>query len=159
MGRFACLQHPDCGQPNGARRLQREVAQPRQTTGYDAAQKAVGRKPFLAVDSLGLVWGVYLAPAHRQEVYEGLEGLACEAWWRVCRVYVEGGYRGLFERMSGEVFGVEAWVVPKMVARGFVVFVKRWIGERTFSGLSGVRRLCRDYEARVESRACWLYER
>ena len=159
VGRFACLQHLDWGQPDGARRLQRGVAQPRQAMGYDAAQKTVGRKPFLAVDSLGLVWGVYLASAHRQEVYGGLEGLACEAWWRVCRVYVEGGYRGLFERLSWGVLGVEVWVVPQLTGSGCVVFVKGWVVERVLSWLSGVRCLCRDYEARVESRACWLYGR
>ena len=74
-------------------------------------------------------------------------------------MYVEGGYRGLFERLSWEVLGVEVWVVPKLTGSGLVVFVKRWVVERTFSWLSGVRRLCRDDEARVESRASWLYER
>ena len=107
------------------------------------------------------MWGVYLAPAHLQEGYGGLEVLAraCEASWRVYRVYVDGGYRGLFERMSWEVLGVELWVVPQLTGSGFVVFVKRWIVERNFSGLSGVRRLCRDYEASVWGRGCWLYGR
>jgi len=64
---------------------------------------------------------------------------ACEAWWRVCRVDGDGGYRGLFERMSWEVFGVEVWVVAKLAGKGFVVLPKRWVVERTFSWLSGVR--------------------
>ena len=92
-------------------------------------------------------------------MYGGLEGLACEAWWRVCRVEVDGGYRGLFEQMGGEVFGVEVRVVLQLVVHGFGVFVKRWVVERTFSWLSGVCRLCRDDEASVWGRACWLYVR
>jgi len=96
-----------------------------------------------------------IASAHLQEVYGGLEGLACEASWRVRRVEVDGGYRGLFEQIGGEVFGVEVWVVPQLTGSGFVVFVKRWVVD----WLSGVRRLCRDYEAGVASRGCWLYER
>ena len=102
-----------------------------------------------------------IAPAHRQEVYDSLEVLARarEASWRVRWVEVDGRYRGLFEPMGREVFGVEVWVVLQLVVRGFVVFVKRWVVERTLSWLSGVRRLCRDYEASVWGRGCWLYVR
>jgi len=57
--------------------------------------------------------------------------------------------------MSGEVLGVEVWVVPKLAGNGFVVFVKRWVVD----WLSGVCRLGRDYEVRVAGPASWLYER
>ena len=102
-----------------------------------------------------------MAPAHLQALSGGLAvwARACEASCRVRRVYVDGGYRGQFERISREVVGVAVWVVPKWVAGGFSVLPKRWVVERTLSWLSGVRRLCRDCEASVWGRGCWLYGR
>jgi putative transposase len=35
-------------------------------------------------------------------------------------------------------------------AKGFKVLPKRWIVERTFGWLSKSRRLCRDYEVRLD---------
>ena len=115
----------------------------------------------MAVDTLGLVWGVCVVPANIHESVGGLEVLAraCRASSRVRRVYVDSGYQGQFEQVSWEVFGVEVRVVAKVAGAGFVVLPKRWLVERSFAWLSYARRLDRDYESDVGSRVSWLYVR
>ena len=42
-------------------------------------------------------------------------------------------------------------------AEGFAVVPKRWIVERTFAWLGRHRRLCKDYQGRMDSSAAWLH--
>jgi transposase len=47
---------------------------------------------------------------------------------------------------------IELKAVPRpSTQKGFAVLPRRWVGERTFAGLSRCRRLARDYETRPQS--------
>ncbi len=85
---------------------------------------------------------------------KSLIGLLVSMYQRVQIIWADGGYPG----------GLVAWVKQlrpfgklklEIVrrsdpAKGFRVLPKRWIVERTFGWLCKSRRLCRDYEVRLD---------
>jgi len=71
----------------------------------------------------------------------------------VVKFFADGGYAG--DTLASAVSHIEDVAVEIVkrsdAAKGFVVFPKRWIVERTFGWLGRCRRLARDWEASIAS--------
>ena len=124
--------------------------------GYDAGKKIKGRKRHLAVDSLGMILAITITSAAVQDrdAAKGLITLLLSMYQRVQIIWADGGYLGALVKWVKQLrpFGKLRLEIVRRCdhARGFTVLPKRWIVERTFGWLYKSRRLCRDYEVRVD---------
>jgi putative transposase len=122
--------------------------------GYDGAKRLVGRKRHLFVDTEGLPIGVLVTAASVPE-REGAKRLLLAAKGSIPRLkhlWVDAGYDGdPFAAWAEEEGGWRVEVVHKQEGGGFAVLPRRWVVERTFAWLYKCRRLCQDFEHRVES--------
>lgn len=124
--------------------------------GYDAGKKISGRKRHVAVDCLGLILAIMITPASVQDrdAAKGLIKLLVDTCGRLQVIWADGGYLGTLVRWVKQLypFGkLHLEIVRRSdQARGFKVLPKRWIVERTFGWLYKSRRLCRDYEVRLD---------
>ena len=124
--------------------------------GYDAAKKLSGRKRHLAVDSLGLILAMTITSAAVQDrdAAKGLITLLLSMYQRVQIIWADGGYLGALVTWVKQLrpFGKLKLEIVRRCdhAKGFKVLPKRWIVERTFAWLFKSRRLCRDYEVRLD---------
>jgi putative transposase len=112
-----------------------------------------GRKRFVAVDTLGLLWALMVTPADTQDRAGGpllMDRLRAA----VKRLKVVWGDTH-FDAALRHGWVQWAWwgvVVTKLAGQvGFVVQPKRWIVERTFGWLGRSRRLSKEYERTTES--------
>jgi len=121
-------------------------------------KKIVGRKRFVAVDTLGLLWALRVVPASVQDRVGGI------AWVERLRQAVQrlktiwGDAH--FDRALSHAWVRWGWlgvVVKKLLGQvGFVVQPKRWIVERTFAWFNRYRRLCKDYERTTASSEAFI---
>jgi len=124
--------------------------------GYDAAKKVSGRKRHLAVDTLGLILSMTITSAAVQDrdAAKGLITLLMSMYQRVQIIWADGGYLGALVQWVKQLrpFGKLKLEIVRRCdhAKGFKVLPKRWIVERTFGWLFKSRRLCRDYEVRLD---------
>src|SRR3989442_4099983 len=124
--------------------------------GYDAGKKVSGRKRHLAVDTLGLILAVTITSAAVQDrdAAKGLITLLMSMYQRVQIIWADGGYLGALVQWVKQLrpFGKLKLEIVRRCdhAKGFKVLPKRWIVERTFGWLFKSRRLCRDYEVRLD---------
>jgi putative transposase len=124
--------------------------------GYDAGKKVMGRKRHLAVDCLGLILAVMITRAAVQDrdAAKNLIQFLVAMYGRLQLIWADGGYLGALVQWVKELrpFGKLRLEIVRRSdrARGFRVLPKRWIVERTFGWLYKSRRLCRDYEARLD---------
>jgi len=124
--------------------------------GYDAAKKVVGRKRHVAVDCLGLILAIMITPAAVQDRHaaKGLIKFLVTTYGRLQIIWADGGYLGALVQWVKQLrpFGkLKLEIVRRSDrAKGFTVLPKRWIVERTFGWLTKSRRLCRDYEVRLD---------
>jgi putative transposase len=129
---------------------------------YDAGKKIKGRKRHLAVDCLGLILSLMITPAARPDrdaakpLIKGLVAM----FGRLQIIWADGGYLGALVpwvkalRPDGKL---KLDIVRRSdSAQGFKVLPKRWIVERTFGWFFKSRRLCRDYEVRLDHSAAML---
>jgi putative transposase len=124
--------------------------------GYDAGKKIKGRKRHLAVDSLGLILGLVITTAAVQDrdaaknLIQGLVNL----FGRLQIIWADGGYLGKLVQWVKQLrpYGKLKLEIVRRCDRvkGFRVLPKRWIVERTFGWFYKSRRLCRDYEVRLD---------
>jgi putative transposase len=129
--------------------------------GYDAGKKVTGRKRHVAVDTLGLVWAVFVCGADWQDqdgahlVIHQLRHLGR----RLKVIFGDSAYgRGGLPEWVKTTFGWVLQTVLRPVAvPGFVVLPKRWIVERTFAWLSRYRRLARDYERTTDTSEAFIH--
>jgi len=124
--------------------------------GYDAGKKIKGRKRHLAVDSLGLILAILITSAavqDRDAAKPLIRGLV-DLFGRLQIIWADGGYLGKLVHWVKQLrpYGKLKLEIVRRCdrAKGFQVLPKRWIVERTFGWLYKSRRLCRDYEVRLD---------
>jgi putative transposase len=124
--------------------------------GYDAGKKIKGRKRHVAVDTLGLVLAIMITPAAVQDrdAAKGLIKGLVHMFGRLQIIWADGGYLGALVRWVKQLrpYGKLKLEIVRRCDRvkGFKVLPKRWIVERTFGWFFKSRRLCRDYEVRID---------
>ena len=124
--------------------------------GYDAAKKVSGRKRHVAVDCLGLILAIMITPASVQDrdAAKSLIELLVTMYGRLQILWADGGYLGTLVQWVKQLrpFGKLRLEIVRRSdhAKGFQVLPKRWLVERTFGWLFKSRRLCRDYEVRLD---------
>lgn len=124
--------------------------------GYDAGKKVSGRKRHLVVDSLGMILALSITSAAVQDrdAAKALLTLMLSMYQRVQIIWADGGYLGALVQWVKQLrpFGTLKLEIVRRCdkVKGFKVLPKRWIVERTFAWLYKSRRLCRDYEVRVD---------
>jgi transposase len=118
--------------------------------GYDGAKRKKGSKVHMAVDTLGHLLTLHVAPADEQDrarvqqVAKDIQQVTNEA---VELAYVDQGYTGEKPAAAAAKAGIKLEVVRLPQAkRGFVLLPRRWVVERSFGWLARFRRLGRDYE-------------
>ena len=116
--------------------------------GYDGAKRRKGSKLHLAVDTLGQLLALHVAPADEQDrAHVGqLAAAVQEATGDSVEIaYVDQGYTGQDAAAASQ--GIELVVVKLPEAkRGFVLLPRRWVVERSHGWMARFRRLARDYE-------------
>jgi len=125
-------------------------------------KKITGRKRFVAVDSLGLIWALWVATADHLDRDGGRWFLSQvrHRLPRVREVIVDSGFNGKFVTWTRRVCG---WAVTLMKTltgsgtQGFQIHARRWVVERTFGWLVSYRRLGKDYERHTETSEAMIY--
>ena len=124
--------------------------------GYDAGKKISGRKRHVAVDCLGLILAMMITPAGVQDrdAARPLIKTLVRLYGRLQIIWADGGYLGALVNWVKQLrpFGKLRLEVVRRCddVKGFKVLPRRWVVERTFGWLFKSRRLCRDYEVRLD---------
>jgi putative transposase len=124
--------------------------------GYDAGKKISGRKRHVAVDCLGLILAMMITPAAVQDrdAARPLIKNLVSMYGRVQIIWADGGYLGALVSWVKQLrpFGKLRMEIVRRCddLKGFKVLPRRWVVERTFGWLFKSRRLCRDYEVRLD---------
>src|SRR5713101_2875144 len=124
--------------------------------GYDAGKKVLGRKRHVAVDCLGLILAIMITPASMQDrdAAKGLIKLLVSLYGRLQIIWADGGYLGALVNWVKQLrpFGKLRLEIVRRCddVEGFKVLPRRWVVERTFGWFYKSRRLCRDYEVRLD---------
>ena len=111
-----------------------------------------GRKRFVAVDSLGLIWAVLVTTADAQD-RDGGCWLLQAVRGRLARLREVIADAGFSKRFVGWVRRVCGWRVTTThnAPEGFKVHPRRWVVERTFAWCGKYRRLAKDHEYMTET--------
>lgn len=130
--------------------------------GYDAGKKIKGRKRHVAVDVLGLLLAVNITSAAVQDrdAAQNLIGGLVAMFGRLQIIWADGGYLGALVQWVKNLrpYGKLKLEVIRRCddVKGFKVLPRRWVVERTFGWFYKSRRLCRDYEVRIDHSAAML---
>ncbi len=123
--------------------------------GYDGAKRQKGSKLHAAVDTLGHLLALHVAPANEQDRAQvGQLAAAVQevTGGAVDLAYVDQGYTGEAPAEAAKAHGIRLEVVKLPEAkRGFVLLPRRWVVERSFAWAARFRRLARDYERLPET--------
>ena len=131
------------------------------TRAFDGGKRIKGTKRHFAVDTMGLIHGLYVTAANvddrigAEEMLSGLRG----ALPRLTKVLADGGYRGDY---------LESWIEQQLHAalevvtvekgqKTFIVQAWRWVVERTISWVNRNRRLSKDYEYLVGTAESFIF--
>ena len=115
-------------------------------------KKVKGRKRFILVDSLGLIWALWVTTADQQD-RDGGRWLLSQFRHRLPRVREVIADSGFSKRFVEYVRRVCRWrvTITAKAADGFRVQPRRWVVERTFGWLVAYRRLRCEYEYHPET--------
>jgi transposase len=108
------------------------------------------------VDCLGLILHLVITSAAIQDrdAAKTLIKTLVKLFGRLQIIWADGGYLGSLVQWVKQLrpFGkLHLEIVRRSdQTKGFAVLPKRWIVERTFGWLTKSRRLCRDYEVRLD---------
>ncbi len=154
-----CAKPKAAGWPDGGHRGQ-PIGQdpgPGGSTRLRCGQEDLGaQKRHVAVDCLGLILAMMITPAGVQDrdAARPLIKTLVRLYGRLQIIWADGGYLGALVnwvkqlRPSGKL---RLEVVRRCDdVKGFKVLPRRWVVERTFGWLFKSRRLCRDYEVRLD---------
>lgn len=111
-----------------------------------------GRKRFIAVDSLGLVWALLVLPASVQDPDGGcwLLALVKGTLARAREVIADAGFTRRFIDFVRRACGGRVTTAHN-APTGFRIRPSRWVVERTFGWLVRYRRLLVDHEQLPET--------
>ena len=129
--------------------------------GIDGGKKVNGRKRFIMVDILGLVFGAMVCPANigeRAGAMRLLESLK-HPLSRLQKILVDKGFSGEdITQWVKDNFDC-IWEVSTRAEeqKDFVVESKRWVVERTFAWIGKYRRLSKDYEFYENTSESFIY--
>lgn len=117
-----------------------------------------GRKRFIAVDSLGLVWALLVVPASVQDRDGGrwLLALVRGLLARVREVIADAGFSRRFVEWVRRCCGWRVFTTHN-APQGFKVQPRRWVVERTFGWLVRYRRLLVDHERLPETSEAMIH--
>jgi transposase len=127
--------------------------------GYDAGKKINGRKRNIVVDTIGMLLATVVTAANMQD-RDGGNRVIEELHERIPSVqliWADGGYSGLLVRWARMACSIFLVIVRKPAGlKTFEVLPRRWVVERTFAWLMRCRRLCRDYERRMDTSEAFI---
>jgi putative transposase len=130
-------------------------------SGYDAGKKINGRKRHIVTDTLGIMLFVLVQGADVQD-RDGAPALLQAIrhrfpWLRP--IFADGGYAGgtLRDALKGHGDGTIAIIKRSDTAKGFEVWPRRWVVERTLAWLGRCRRLAKDWEKTIKSSSAWAF--
>jgi len=107
-----------------------------------------GRKRFLLVDTLGLVWGVLVVSGRCSEC-EGAKQLLLKVHHQLTRlvlVWMDGGFEHRIEGWVQQHCSFRVAIVKRSQSSGWQLLPKRWVVERTYGWLNRWRGLAREYD-------------
>lgn len=121
-------------------------------------KKVNGRKRFILVDSLGLIWALWVTTADQQD-RDGGRWLLSQFRHLLPRIREIIADSGFSKRFVEWVRRVCRWKVTTTAnaPKGFKVHPRRWVVERTFGWLVSYRRLGKDYERHTETSEAMIY--
>ena len=126
--------------------------------GTTGGKKVLGRKRFVVVDSLGLIWGLWVCPADHQDRDGGRWPLSpCRHRLRWVReIIADSGFSKRFVEWVRRACGRKV-TTTATVGKGFKVHPRRWVVERTFAWLVKHRRLAKDFEYLTDTSEAMIY--
>jgi transposase len=110
------------------------------------------------VDSLGLIWGLWVCPADHQDRDGGrwLLSQVRHLLPRMVEVIADSGFSRKFIDWVRRVCGWKV-TITATEGKGFNLHPRRWVVERTFAWLVKYRRLAKDYEYLTETSEAMIY--
>jgi putative transposase len=130
--------------------------------GFDGHKMINGRKRFLLTDTLGLVLKAKVLKADTHEGKGGIQLLkeAIPDFPTLLKLWVDQGFKGSFIDWVADHLQLLVEVTQGIGKPGdpdFTVAPRRWVIERTFSWLTGFRRLTRDFERFAHTTEAIIY--
>lgn len=128
--------------------------------GFDGNKRIKGRKRHIMVDTLGILLGIIVTEAN---VHDSVAGQALLKSMkgklpRLQKIIADAGYMGdELVRIARRWLKCIFEVVKRSDEKGFKVIPRRWIVERSIAWFNWYRRLCRDFEANMETSENWAY--
>ncbi|MFO0822802.1 MAG: IS5 family transposase [Gemmataceae bacterium] len=121
-------------------------------------KKGTRAQRFVLVDSLGLIWALWVTTADQQD-RDGGRWLLSQFRHRLPRLREIIADSGFSRKFIDWVRRVCGWVVTTTAtaAKGFRVHPRRWVVERTFAWLVSYRRLVKDYERHTETSEAMIH--